>query len=329
MSGASTRYPGLQAHVLGRYIHLRRYGKKPGAVEVPTVDVMGDGQVVCRGHIYDLRCGDKGAKHAGFGHHPDGRYLQWNLADSTLEIRHPDGRVVHVQTYGGKPVAIVGDYLVYNDDPSQPWLVIDTATGARVGHVEDQRGDATHGSVQYTPEWFDPQNGRTLWLCEGSRLAELDVAQRRMTRTIEADPDHVFVGVAALADGHVVTLARTLEGQAAASQAGDCIVLFSPAGERLREVLGEVRCLHRLGEHFIVCDEYTMQFVLFDGTLEAVASVPVHEPGREGPRAIVPLPSAREWIAIGARGEWDHYGDPTLAPTSKARRPAAKRAAKK
>lgn len=328
MTGAPTRYPGLQAHVLGPYIHLRRYGKKPGAAEVAAIDVLGDGQVVCRGHVYDLRSGDKGAKHAGFGHHPDGRYLQWNLADSTLEIRHPDGRVVPVQIYGGKHVAIVGQYLVYNDDPCQPWLVIDTATGALIGHVEDQRGDATHGSVQYTPEWFDPQDGRTLWLCEGSRLAELDVAQRRMTRTIEADSDHVFMGVAALSDGHVVTLARTLEDQSAASHACDRIVLFSPTGERLREVAGEVRCLQRIGEHVIVCDEYTKQFVIFDATLEAVASVPVHEPAREGPRTIVPLPSAREWIAVGGRGEWDHYGDPALAPTAKAKKPAARRAKK-
>jgi hypothetical protein len=39
------------------------------------------------------------------------------------------------------------------------------------------------------------------------------------------------------------------------------------------------------------------------------------EPDDNGQSTVVALPSGREWIAIGGRGEWDHYGEPSLAPT--------------
>jgi hypothetical protein len=39
------------------------------------------------------------------------------------------------------------------------------------------------------------------------------------------------------------------------------------------------------------------------------------EPDRSGHNTLVALPSGREWIAVGGRGEWDHYGEPSLAPT--------------
>jgi hypothetical protein len=309
------------------YVHLRRYGKKPGASEVATIDVCGDGQVVYRGHRYDLRTGEKGAKHPGFAHHVDGRFLQWNTADTALEVHHGDGRVVNAPIYGGKHIAIVGPYLVYNDDSRQPWMVIDTATGELVGRVEDQRGDATHGTVLYTPQWFDPKNDRTLWLCEGSRLCELDVAKRRMTRTIEADPEHAFVGVAALPDGHVITLGRTIEDKARHVRSADRIVLFSPAGERLRDIPGDVMFLARLDDCFIVSDDRKERFAIYNAALEPVATVEMFEPGRDGFNNVVPLPSGREWIAVGGRGEWDHYGVPELAPvkTKKPAKPAAKK----
>lgn len=308
------------------YVHLRRYGKKPGAAEVATIDVVGDGQVIYRGHRYDLRTAEKGAKHLGFAHHLDGRFLQWNQEGGTLDVHHADGRVAPVHVVGGKPVGFVGDYLVYTDDSRHPWLVIDTRTGAIAGRVEDQRGDATHGTVLYTPTWFNPKNDRTLWLCESSRLAELDVGKRRMARTIEADPEHVFIGVAALDDGHVITVSRALEDKATFNRRSDRIVLFSPSGERLREITGDVMALQRIGDRFIVSDDRKEQFVILDRTLEPVARVEMHEPGKDGYNVPVPLPSGREWIAIGGRGEWDHYGEAELAPKSKkpAKAPAKK-----
>src|SRR5262245_17300824 len=98
------------------YVHLRRYGKKPGAAEVAAVDIIGDGQVVYKGHRYDLRTAEKGAKQPGFAHQVDGRFLQWNQADGTLDVHHGDGRVAPVHVVGGKPIGFLGDYLVYNDD---------------------------------------------------------------------------------------------------------------------------------------------------------------------------------------------------------------------
>jgi hypothetical protein len=309
------------------YVHLRRYGKKPGSAEVATIDVCGDGQVMYRGHRYDLRTGEKGAKHPGFAHHVDGRFLQWNQSDSFLEVHHPDGRVVTLHVVGGKSIGFIGQHLVYSDEARQPWLVFDAKTGELAGRVEDQRGDATHGTVLYSPQWFDPKNDQTLWLCEGSRLAELDVAKRRMARTIEADPDHAFIGVAALADGHVITLARTLEAKAKFNRSADRIVLYSPTGERLRDIAGDVMSIHRLGDHFIVSDDRKEQFVIYDRTLEPVANVEMHEPGKDGYNVVVPLPSGREWIGVGGRGEWDHYGEAELAPVKVKKPPKA--AAKK
>ena len=311
------------------YVHLRRYGKKPGASEVAAVDVIGDGQVVYKGQIYNLRTAEKGAKHAGFAHHLDGRYLQWSATDGTLEVHHADGRCVPVQIVGGKSIAIVGRYLVHAADSRQPWLVIDTQSGELLGHVEDQRGDATYGTVLYSPQWFDPKNDRTLWLCEGTRLAELDVEKRRMIRTIEAEPDRAFVGVAALADGHVITLARTLEDKTRHNREGDRLVLFSPTGERLRDIGVFAQAIHRLGDRFLVSDDRKEQFVIYDRSLEPVVSVEMYEPGKDGYNVPLPLPSGREWIALGGRGEWDHYGEPELAPkTKKPARSPARRAKK-
>jgi hypothetical protein len=307
---------------MSSYAHLRRYGKKPGASEVATIEVVGDGQVVYKGHRYDLRTAEKGAKQPGFCHHVDGRFLEWT--GDALALHHPDGHAVPLQIDGGKPVAIIGNFVVYNDDSRQPWLVVDAMTGDPAGRVEDMRGDATYGTVLYSPQWFDPKNDRTLWLCEGSRLAELDVAQRRMARTIEADAEHAFVGVAALLDGHVITLARSLEDKATHHRGGDRVVLFSPTGERLRDIAGEVMFISRLGDSFLVSDDRKEQFVVYDATLEPVARVEMYEPGRDAYNAIVPLPSGREWIGIGARGEWDHYGDPALAPAGKIKKAPAK-----
>jgi hypothetical protein len=301
------------------YVHLRRYGKKPGSAEVATIDIIGDGQVVYKGHHYDLRTGEKLEKHPGFAHHVDGRYLQWNAADSFLEVHHADGKVVTIHVVGGKAIGLVGKYLVYSDDPRQPWLVFDTSTGGLAGRIEDQRGDATHGTVLYSPQWFNPKNDRTLWLCEGSRLAELDVEKRRMARTIDADPDHAFLGVAALEDGHVITLARRIQDKF--NRTGDRIVLFSPTGERLRDIAGDVMFLQRLGEHFIVSDDRKEQFLIYDRTLEPVASIEMHEPAKDGYNAIVALPSGREWLGVGGRGEWDHYGEPELGPAPKVKKP--------
>lgn len=310
------------------YVHLRRYGKKPGSAEVASIDVLGDGAVVYRGHRYDLRTGEKGAKQPGFAHHLDGRYLEWdNRNDACLEIHHPDGRVAKVLVLGGKHIGIVGPYVVHSDDGRRPWLIADARSGELLGRVEDQRGDATYGTVLYNATWFDPKNDRTLWLCEGSRLAELDVAARRMARTIEAAADQAFVGVAALPDGHVVTLMRSAEDKAKHRRDGDRLVLFSPTGEQLRDIPICAQAVSRLGDYFLISDDRKEQFVVLDRALELVVRVEMYEPGRDGFNVPLPLPSGREWIGVGGRGEWDHYGPPELAPVKppKARTPAKSR----
>ena len=73
-------------------------------------------------------------------------------------------------------------------------------------------------------------------------------------------------------------------------------------------------------------DDRKEQFVLYDRALEQVATVEMYEPGKDGYNVPVPLPSGREWIAVGGRGEWDHYGELELAPKTKkpAKAPAKK-----
>jgi len=311
------------------YVHLRRYGKK-AAGEHP-IDVCGDGQVVYRGQRYDLRVGDKAGKQPGFGHHVDGRFLVWGADGWTLQVHHSDGRQVEIDVHGGKPIALVGKYLVHGDDIEKPWLVFDASSGAELGRVEDQRGDVMRDMLMYTPDAFDPHNASTLWLCEGSRLAELDVDRRRMARTIEAPPDHSFIGVAALADGHVLTRLRTLDAKAKQDRSGDRLALYSPAGELVRELGCDALAIHTLGtDRFIASLDRQKQFVIYDRTLEPIAHVAMHEPLRDGTNLIVALPSGREWIGNRCNGEWDHYGEPALAPTSAAKvKPAAKKPASK
>ena len=313
------------------YVHLRRYGKKPGSPEVATIDVIGDGQVVYRGLRIDLRTGDKGVKHPGFGHHLDGRYFEWNRAENTLLLHHPDSRVVSIDIVSGGPLRLVGAFAVCSDDARKPWLIIDANRGTPLGRVEGMRGDATHGTALYSPNWFDPRNDRTLWLCEFSRLCELDVKERRMARTIDAPDGYAFDGVAALADGHVITIQRTIEDKAAFKREAGRVALYSPSGERLRDVPGNVMFLSVLGDRFIVSDDHKEHFVIYDRTLEPIGTVSMYEPGKDGFNRIVPMPSGREWIGVGGRGEWDHYGEPELAPvaTPKAKQPAKKPAAKK
>jgi hypothetical protein len=86
--------------------------------------------------------------------------------------------------------------------------------------------------------------------------------------------------------------------------------------------------LQRLGDQFIVSDDRKEQFLIYDRMLEPVASVEMHEPGKDGYNAIVALPSGREWLGVGGRGEWDHYGEPALGPAPKLKKPP-KTAAKK
>jgi hypothetical protein len=302
------------------YVHLARYGRKPGSAEVATVDVVGASEVAYNGSRYDLRRGVKLGRHPGFAHHLDGRYLQWQTRTEVyLEVVHPDGRRVRIDVRGGGAIRLVGRHLVYSDDGREPWLVIDAATGARLGRVTDMLGDDSYGTRLFTPGWFDPRDDRTLWLGEGTRLAQLDVAERRMRRTVDVAPGFAFVGsCAARPDGLVLALERPLEHKARFDRGADRLVVFGPAGERVREVAARPSSLAAVGDRFVITDDGQRRFVVYDAGLVLVADVPMHAPGRDGFNQLLALPSGREWIAIGGRGEWDHYGEPELAPTERA-----------
>lgn len=295
------------------------------------IDVIGDGKVVYKGCAYDLRSGEKLDKVPGFAHHLDGRYLEWqNKTDTYLEVHHPGGRTAKVYVSGGNAVRIVGEHLVYNDDARKPWLVVEAATGKELGRVESMVPDATFGTPLYNAQWFDPRNDRTLWLCEGSRLAELEVATRGMLRTIAAPDGHVFLTCAALGDGTVLALVRTVENKAKHNRSGDRLALYDRTGKRVREVPGEVMFIHALGDAFIVSSDRKEQFELYDASLSLQDVVPMFEPGRDGFNRILPLPSGREWIGIGGKGEWDHYGEPGLGPQKlQVKAAAEKKAAEK
>lgn len=319
------------------YIHLGRYGRKPGAAQVAAVDILGDGEVLYGGHRWNLRTAEKGDKVEGFAHTTDGRYLAWN--DGKLEIHGPKGVVrAGAIVAGVRSPRIVGTFLVLDPDARNPWDVVDTTTGKVLGRVDAMRADSTFGTPLYNPGVFDPGDGATLWLGEKTRIALLDLASRTMKRELEPAPGFIFIGApAALRDGHVLSLERPLDNVARFSRDGDRLVLFDPQGRRARERGITVSGMHVLGDGFIVVDDRAETLVILDRSLEAIERIHMFEPGRDGFMLIKPLPSGREWIGIGGRGEWDHYGEPGLgkpvkpppAPKAKTAKGAAKKDAAK
>jgi hypothetical protein len=295
------------------YVHLRRYGKPKGD-EVASIEVAGDGEVIWRGRRWNLRRGVQGDWFKGFCPALDGRYLRYAARGATdsrtrLEIVHPDGRVVTsepIEIFRG--AQFVGPHLVVEESYKKPPCVIDDT-----GHIAARMPKTAHNAAT-----FDPRDGRTLWYVEQASIAQYEIATQATVRRIEAPPGHVFLGIAVAPSGHVLTFERTTKNHQSYHTDDDRLVVFDAAGARVRDRAGAGMSIAPLGDRFVVSHHKERRFVIYDLTLEPVGAVAMFEPERSGHNTLVALPSGREWIAIGGRGEWDHYGEPSLAPTSPA-----------
>jgi hypothetical protein len=299
------------------YVHLRRYGKAKGD-ETASIEVAGDGEVIYQGRRWNLRTGSQGEPFNGFCPALDGRYLRYAPRGATdsrtrLDVVYPDGHVVTsepIEIYRG--ARFVGPYLVVEDSYKKPPAVID-----ETGHIAARLAKTAHNATT-----FNPNDGRTLWYVEQAAIVQYDVASQTAVRRIEAAPGHVFLGIAVAQSGHVLTIERTTKNHQTYNSDDDRLVLFDADGKRVRDRAGAGMSLAPLGERFIVSQHKHKQFVIYDLSLEPVAAVPMFDPDRQGHNTLVALPSGREWIAIGGRGEWDHYGEPSLAPTSPVPKPS-------
>ncbi|MDB4958979.1 MAG: hypothetical protein JWO36_6548 [Myxococcales bacterium] len=317
-----------------KLVHLHRYAAKKKSAEVANIEIAGEGAVIYNGSRYDLRTGQKQGAQTGFRFTLDGRYLAWD--DGALTIHDRNNTVVRAEAKGSiSTMLFVGKWLVVSDDGRKPFLVLDAATGAALGRIEGQKPD---GPV-YNPAIFDPQDGRTLWLGEGARLAQVDIGERRVVREIAAPADHRFFGVAALKTGHVMTIVRRRALKFDSS--ADRLAVFDPSG-KMASIDGTAMSLGRLGSRFLTSDSRNKCFAIYDTKLELEDAVPMFEPAKDAYSRVLPLPSGREWVAVGGYGEWDHYGPTELGPQKleaevngagrparPPKRPAAKVASKK
>lgn len=71
--------------------------------------------------------------------------------------------------------------------------------------------------------------------------------------------------------------------------------------------------LAALGDDCVLCDDSARSFVVLREEGEERQRVPMFEPSKIAWATLLSLPSGAEWLAIGNHGEWDHYGDASLA----------------
>lgn len=285
------------------YAHLARYAKPKSGTGATTLELFSDTEIVHAGKRWNLRTGES-ARAVGFYHSGDGRYVRYGSAAN--EVVHPDGRIVAlgpVKAY----VAFqwVGSYAVIREDHTGPWLVRD-ADGSELGKL-------AHASPYPAP--FNPRDGRTLWLQEGTTISQHDVAARTVLCTIEATPGTTFKGIAVTRSGHVAAWQRGTDER---------LVVFDASGTRIADSAHRGMSIAPLGDGFVISDAAAQQFVVVDTALNVRASVPMYEPASDGFNFVVGLPSDREWVAIGGRGEWDHYGEAALVPTASTSQSAPK-----
>jgi hypothetical protein len=311
-----------------RYGHLRRYGTRKKQDEVTVVEVRGDGLVAARGKLWDLRTGEAKGGDRGFYASSDGRSCAY-AEGGTLVAVHADGSRVPL-SFPETPSALqsgavfwVGDFLVARDQHGKPWLVLNARTGGAVGRLSGQTRDEPVG---YWPSVFDPQDGETLIFCNGKGLQRVRVRDAHVEDVLGA-PDGVrFIGAVGTSRGDWVLIERPeVVPNDRHDTARDAVVARDAQGvERARLAAGSPPFqIRRLGERVLLTDG--AGFAVLDDDLHEVARAPFVDD--DSFARTIPLPSGREWIAIGGFSQWDHYGDVTLAPPESPAPAAKKKAA--
>jgi hypothetical protein len=123
-----------------------------------------------------------------------------------------------------------------------------------------------------------------------------------------------FIGCAVGRSGTFLVIERPSAAHAAFDVQQDALVLRDANGVELRRVAGAKPPfqVNRLGDLFLVT--HNEGFLLLDEDLRERARVAFVDDDTFA--RTIPLPSGREWIAVGGFSQWDHYGDAALAPPS-------------
>lgn len=302
------------------FAHLHRYGTRKKKDEVTDVEVRGDGVVSARGKLWDLRKGAPAGTARDFYASGDGRACAYDGAE--IVAVQKDGSRVRL-AFPERPAALrvgsvfwVGDFIVARDTHADPWIVMNAKTGAPVNRLSRQRKQE-HG---YYPNVTETGDGETLLFCDAVGIQRVDVATATVTDVFAAPAVVSLVACARTRGGDWVLVERPKGGD-------DAVVVRDAKGHEKARLKG---CspsfqIRRLGERILVT--HREGFVVVDDALEAIARVPFVDDDTFA--RTIPLPSGREWIAIGGYGQWDHYGETSLAPKDATPAPKEKATAKK
>ncbi len=306
---------------------LRRYAQPKRAHELQTVEVVGEHTVCFKGALYDLRTGEKGERARGFGFAPDGAWLEWKKqADGNMRLEIvAGGGSVPVTGIDGLSVtfkAMTNSVLLLEADGRQPWLCIDRATGAPTGRLEWMQGSDRYGTRLYNSHVFDPRDGATVWFIDGGAVVQVDLSTRKPVRQVKPPAGRAFNTPTVALNGCWCVFEEPAAGPV--SGAPDHVIVFDASNrERARKTL-LTRGSTSLADGFVLFHGAEKRFSVVDCDLNELESI---EHDTDFAR-LVPLPSGREWLAIGGHGEWDHLGADDLAPSS-AEPEVKKQAAKK
>lgn len=308
--------------------HLKRYGVRRKKDEVTDVEVRGDGVVSASGKLWDLRAGEaKKGWERSFYASGDGRACAYG-EDGALAVVRPDGSRVPL-AFPEPPSALrsggvfwVGDFIVARDQHAKPWIVMNAKTGAVVGRLTAQRKDAAIG---YCPSVFDPHDGATLLFCDREGVQRVRASDANLEDVLKAPEGIRLVACAVTSNGDFVLLERSTKADAAFDTSHDAVVVRDPSGrEKARLTAGRPPFqVNRLGEGILVTD--AAGFAILDDDLRELTRVPFVDDDTFA--RTIPLPSGREWIAIGGFSQWDHYGEVALGPTSSGAAPAKTKSA--
>jgi len=298
------------------YELLETYGKRTRADEIATVEIVGESLVDFRGKRIDLRTGQPAGRPPGFYASRDGRYFTY--ADGGMKLCHADGRsfVLPYRTLPPHPLVWIGRWLVFQDDPQHrhDLAVLDSHTGEVRGRIEGllvERG-------MKLPEVV-PVDDRTAWIVEGphARLFDLDAMTWRAQ--VAAPGGTRLLGFAPLPDGGFVAGLRRED-----DMEQDRLARLSAQGDVVHAVAAPWVNFARVGETIVAFSTKERRFTVRDLALSEIETLE-HD---DDFATIHPLPSGREWLAVGGHGQWYHFGAPSLRPAPLAG-PAAKRPAAK
>jgi hypothetical protein len=292
------------------FTHRHRYAKPKRAPQSTHIEVYSPDEVLFAGARWNLRTTQKGPRCNGFLPGPDGALLR--IVDSKLLSVRAAQRDVEVPYFPDpSQVVRVGHRLVGSRDHRAPYVVVDSRTGVEEGSLQEQRPLVfnTLAIYKYPPAQVD---GDVLWINEVSRIAAYDVTRRALVATLELPDEARFIGAARLASGSIAAIVRPAARYATIDRSEDRVACFDARGvERWSVALAPMH-IAAVGPWIVCVDDARGAFVVFDDHGERAQSLPMFEPSKTPSATVLPLPSGREFIAIGGHGEWDHYADASV-----------------